>query len=600
MDYEEILCPVDMYRDRLKAEHEKNSAEAFEELVKRSGVDEAANAALVAAIRKLEKEISALGAGLLRWRIFRWLMILVVLIGATAGVLYLVPRFGGEDFGVTPRAGAGGGAAAVFALALIFFLCNGRIRKFKSRVDEKKSALDAKMREAWAMMEPLNRLYRWDTVADIVMKTLPIMAVDKFCSEERLRQLAEHFQWNADTGDNCSALCCQSGAVNGNPWVAVEVLRQRWGMKTYTGSLPISWEEKEYYTDSNGRQQSRWVTRHQVLVATVEKPIPEYDKGKLLIYGNEAAPKLNFSREPNSLAEAGGGLFARQKLKSAIAALEKKSRDLSNSFTIMDNREFDACFSATDRSDEQQFRLLFTPLAQQEMLKLLRDKEQGYGDDFKFVKSGMINVLSSGHLDGMDISGAPGLFKSYDLAGARKEFNRYCNEFFRCFYFSFAPLFAIPLYQQHRNYLDIYQKIIDRGSASFMEHESFANAIGEERFRPAGAATRSILKTRVLERDGDAASLAVAAYAFRGEERLEYVSKLGGDGKWHNVPVRWTEYLPVFRESHMGICSAGTNDHLEFAETLKKPEWKSLLSSLDADEAALLFRRGLAAFPRRS
>lgn len=599
MDYEEILCPVDMYRDKLKEAHRKNVSEAFEELVKRSGVDEEANAALVSVIRKLEKDISDLGAKLLRWRIFRWLLILISLIGAVVGVLYLIPRFGGEDFGVTPLAGAAGGASAVCALALIFSLCNGRIREFKSRMDELKSVLDQKLQAAWEMMEPLNRLYRWDTVSALVMKVLPIMAIDRFFSEERMRQLVEHFHWNAEMGEACSVLCCQSGAVNGNPWVVAEVLRQWWGMKTYRGTLSISWEEKEYYTDSNGKQQSRWVTRHQTLVATVDKPIPEYGKGKLLIYGNEAAPELKFSREPNSLAEAGSGLFAKHKLKSAIADLEKKSRDLSNTFTIMDNREFDACFSATDRDNEQQFRLLFTPLAQQEMLKLLRDREQGYGDDFKFTKDGMVNVLASGHLDGLDISGAPTLFKNYDLAGARCDFNNYCNEFFRCFYFSFAPLFCIPLYQQHRNFLDIYQKIIEVGEASSYEHETFANALGEERFRPAGAATRSILKTRLLSRDGGSSAIAVAAHAFRGEDRIEYVSKLGGDGKWHQVPVHWTEYLPIHRESRMALCSAGTNDHLAFAESFKEPEWRERVKSLGVDGKSLLFRRGFAAFACR-
>ena len=299
------------------------------------------------------------------------------------------------------------------------------------------------------------------------------------------------------------------------------------------------------------------------------------------------------------LVSAFAGLMAYATSKAVIDDLEKKSRDLSDPFTIMDNRAFDACFSATDRNNEQQFRLLFTPLAQQEMLKLLRDKEQGYGDDFRFVKDGMVNVLSSDHLDRMDISGSPELFKNYDLEGARCDFNRYCNDFFRCFYFSFAPLFAIPLYQQHRNYLDIYQKVIDEGEPSSYEHETFANALGEERFRPANAATRCILKTRVLARDGNVEYLAVSAHAFRGEERVEYVSKLGGDGKWHNVPVPWTEYLPISRDSRMKLCSAGTSDHLEFAEKLKTPEWRERLRSLGGDESKLLFRRGLAAFACR-
>ena len=596
MDYEEILTPVALYRDRLKAEHAENSAAAFEKLLERSGVDESANAALVQVIRKLEKEVASLDTKLMWWKIFRWVMILVAVAGLVLGVLWAIPLCGGDDFGVTPPVGLSGFAGLALSLALIFGLLNGKVRFFRDLVAERRAELEHKLAEAWEMMEPLNKLYRWDTVAAIVMKTMPIMAIDRYVSEERVRQLTERFAWTDRTDETRSVLACQSGAVNGNPWVVAEELRQTWGLKTYTGTLTITWREQEYYTDSNGRRQSRWVTRSETLVASVDKPIPVYGSGKRLIYGNEAAPGLNFSRTPNALSGETGGILKNRKLKSAIAALEKKSRDLSNTFTIMDNREFDACFNAVDRDNEQQFRLLFTPLAQQEMLALLRDKEQGYGDDFTFIKRGMINTLMSDHLEHLDISGAPQIFRNYDLAAARKIFNDYSNEFFRVFFFSFSPFFCIPLYQQHRNFGDIYQGIIDDGAAAFCEHESLANMIGDARFRPGNAATRSILKTAVGSRSGADAVLTVTAHAFRGEERVEYVSKYGGDGKYHDVPVHWTEYLPVSRRSQLAICAAGTGDHLEFAEKLRTPEWKTRLEALRVGGAKPLFRRGLAAF----
>ena len=596
MDYEDILSPVAMYRDRLKAEHAKNSTEAFEELFKRSGVDAAANAALVQVIRKLEKEVAALDSKLKWWKIFRWAMILVAVAGTVLAVMWLIHVFGGDDLGVTPPVGASGGGAAALALVLIFGVLNGKVKLFSELVAARRAELEKHLDEAWRMMEPLNKLYRWDTVTSIVMKTLPIMAIDRYVSVARLRQLADHFKWSDLSGDATSVLACQSGAVNGNPWVIAEELRQTWGLKTYTGTLVITWQEREYYTDSNGRRQSRMVTRSETLVATLDKPIPVYNQSKRLVYGNEAAPELNFTRGPNPLSEAEGGILNSRKLKSAIAALEKKSRDLSNTFTIMDNREFDACFNAVDRDHEQQFRLLFTPLAQQEMLNLLRDKAQGYGDDFAFSKRGMINTLISAHLDQLDISGAPRIFRNYDLEAARKNFNDYSNEFFRVFFFSFAPVFCIPLYQQHRNFQDIYQGIIDDGEAAFYEYESLANEIGDDRFRPANAATRCILKTVVSARSGGDAVLTVTAHAFRGEERVEYVSKYGGDGKWHQVPVHWIEYLPVLRESRMTVCSAGTGDHLEFAGKVGTPEWKERLKALGAGGLNPLFRRGLAAF----
>ena len=599
MDHEELLTPVALYCDRLKAEHAQRVGAAFEELFKRSQVDAEANAAEVRIIHRLEKVISALEAKLKTWRFFRVLAILLAIGGAVLGGMWLYQKYDGTTTGgteITTPVGLAGFAGTAVALLLIFGVLNGRIRKFDAQAAARRAERQKHLDTAWRQMEPLNRLFHWDTMTKLVMQTLPIMAIDRYVSAERLRQLVQYFKWSGADDPAASVLACQSGTVNGNPYLIAEELRQTWGVKTYTGTLTISWQEKEYYTDSNGKQCSRWVTRHEVLVATVDKPIPVYARSKRLIYGSEAAPELKFSRQPNALSDAGDGFWDRRRLKSAIADLEKKSRDLNDPFTIMDNREFDACFHAVDRSSEQQFRLLFTPLAQQEMLTLLRDREQGYGDDFTFRKTGMINQLTSVHLDRLDISGTPQQLRSYDLAAARSNFNTFGNEFFRGFYFSFAPLFAIPLYQQHRNFPDIYAGVITSGAAARCEYEAVANAFDVERFRPAGAVTDTILKTAPSGDSGDVL-LTVTAHAFYTEDRVDYVSKYGGDGKWHQVPVPWKEYLPVSRRSTLAICVADTDDPQEFAAKLDTPEWQTRLKALGVSGAPL-FRRGLAAFCR--
>lgn len=596
MNHEEILTPLELFRSRLRDTHARRSLEAFDDLLLRSGVDESANRLLAKTIRKLEKELDRLNTRLACWQLFRAVMWLAALAGSVLTVLWVFQLCGRQVFHMTTPAGLLSLGVATGAFALIFGLLNRKVRHFDELVTGRQSELKARMEEAWNMMEPLNRLYRWDTMAELVMKTLPILAIDRYLSVARLRQLLEYFKWREVGGENVSVLACQSGAVNGNPWVVVEELCQEWGTKIYIGTKVISWQARSYYTDSKGRMHSRLVTRSQTLVATLEKPIPVYRQSKRLIYGNEAAPELNFSREPNALSRADKGFWGRFKLRRAIAALERRSRDLDDSFTIMDNREFDACFNAADRDNEQQFRLLFTPLAQQEMLKLLRDGKLGYGDDFHFRKRGMINTLQSEHLDKLDITASPQLFRHYDLGAARRNFLAWSNEFFRALFFSFAPFFCIPLYQQHRNFQEIYKGIIEGGEAAFPEHESLINTLGEERFRPSGAITRSILKTQTAAGAGGDAVLTITAHAFRGRERVEYVTQFGGDGKLHRIPVHWIEYLPVSRKSQLAVCPAGTGDHLEFAEKLDTPEWQKRLRSLNSDGRALLFRRGLAAF----
>ena len=603
MDFEEIPYPVKMYRTRLKDDHARNTEEAFEELIRRSKVDTEANAKLVAEIRKLQKQVESFNAILGRWRLLKGLLILLVLLGLAGIVLYLFQVCGNSlvDFKIPHLWGGICFAVVPLALWLILSQVNRKIKQYKTQIEEKQKELAEKIRQAWAQMAPLNELFRWDTITKIVMKTIPIIKIDSYCSQSRIESLCRHFHWKPSSDDPTrSIVSCQSGTINGNPWLMAEDFQQYWGTKIYSGSITISWEERETYTDSNGKTHTRWVTRHQTLTATVEKPKPFYRTGKYLVYGNEAAPELNFSRAPNSLSSQGNGFFGRRRLKSAINALEKKSRDLDDPFTIMDNREFDACFNAVDRDNELQFRVLFSPLAQQEMLNLLRDHDQGFGDDFVFRKKKMVNILASDHLSAFDFSGSPERFIKYDFAEIKKIFLDYSNDFFRNFYFSMAPLLCIPLYQEYRNYQDIYDGIIDSGEASFFEYESFANAMEEALFKPSDSITPSILKTRTTGKDDKAVQLSVSAYAFRGEERVDYVSVFGGDGKSHRVPVHWTEYLPVAKKTPMTVCETGTSDPHEFEQLSKNETWQALFSRWDALPDTLHFRRNLAAFIHRA
>ena len=50
----------------------------------------------------------------------------------------------------------------------------------------------------------------------------------------------------------------------------------------------------------------------------------------------------------------------------------------------------------------------------------------------------------------------------------------------------------------------------------------------------------------------------MTAHGHKGVERVDYEEVYGGDGRWHDVPVPWTEYLPVQRTSNMCICEKDT------------------------------------------
>jgi hypothetical protein len=590
---DDVYEPLSLYRDSFKDEYAKNTAAFFEALVLASGVDERANRETVAAIRLLEKEIAKNTSSSSNWKLLR--ILTVLLLASAVIVIGLFVGHVASPESVSTNPGVFWlltGIAALISTGLFLKKkLNPLIRALDERLARQKEEQTSKMREAWAQLAPLNRRYDWGMIAKLIQQTVPRLVLDPFFSLARLYELRESFGWVDDFNADKSVVFAQSGEINGNPFVLAETLDFEWGEKTYHGSLTISWRELQTYTDSDGEKKTRWVTRTQTLHATVTKPAPIHTRQKFLIYGNEAAPDLAFSRSPSSLSGSDGGFFDKWRMKSTVKKLEKLSRNLdSSNYKIMANREFDALFHSIDRNDEIQYRVLFTPLAQQQMVMLLNDKTVGFGDDFHFLKSRMINFVHPAHLSGIDITAAPDLFKNYDLAAARRFFNSYSNDYFKHLYFALAPLLTIPIYQQHRSHANIYTSVYGK-TASFWEHEAIANFYGQDAFRHPASITENILKTR----PDNAGNIDVTAHGFRGEERIDYVNMRGGDGNWHNVPVHWTEYLWVQRTTQLAIRETDGLTLQDFEQQAQTtPNMQSLFSDTDADATRIVFRRSIA------
>lgn len=537
---DDVHEPLGQYSSRFRSAHLQNTAEFFEDLVRRSGVDEEANARTVAELRKLERLAADTGSSSKAWRTVRgfcWIL-------AVLAALYVI------NYHSWPWL-----AVPVIAAAPVIHWLNGRIRDADAEVKRLQKACDEKRSEAWGQTAPLNRLFDWDIVAKLMQKTVPRIAFDPYFSNGRMEELRNSFGYGGDLGGDQSIVFSHSGVLNGNPFILARTLSHWMGSKTYHGSLNISWTEQ--HRNSKGEWET--TTRHETLHASIERPFPEYENRTLIIYGNEAAPDLVFSRNPSKLSELGDGMFGRWKKNRAIRKLEDRSRAVgaTHNFTVMANREFDALFDATDRNHEVQFRLLFTPLAQQEMLKLLKDNEAGFGDTCVFEKTQMINVVEPGHMHGTDISGDPAKFYDYELARARRFFNDYHNTFFRSFYFGIAPLLAIPLYQQHRPHADIYKGTYSH-KPCFWEHESIANYHGEKVFNHPECVTRSILKTTTQQEADGSQKVRVTASGFGSVGRTDYVSVHGGDGHIHRVPVHWDEYFEVENSTDMLVQEAAS------------------------------------------
>lgn len=549
---EDVYEPLAKFRDEFKEKFARLTREKFQALTATSGVDVAANRKLVAEIYQLE----ARAVSVKRRKFWAGFFATLVLLagGALLAGGFLLKSFSSADRGVLVAI-----AAAVIPLGILLVRV---YRRQAAMLKELLQVIAQKKSEAEEQMAPLNRLYTWDIPVKLIEATVPRLAFDPYFTERRLASLRSQYGWDDRFNENKSILFSQSGVINGNPFVIGHYVEQEWGEKVYEGTRDISW--RETYRDEKGRIQV--VTRYQTLHAEVTKPIPVYPEHKVLIYGNDAAPNLNFSRKPSGLTGEASGFFEKRKKNSRLKELEAYSHNLSDdsNFTLMGNHDFEAWFFAKNRDNEVEFRMLFSPIAQIQMLKLMQDEKVGYGDDFTFFKQGKINALFSEHLNKSIIDTDPGRFRYWDYDAAAKFFQSFNEQYFKNIYFSFAPLLAIPLYQQMQSEEQIWKDVWGVRDTSFWEHEAVANYYGENQFRHAESITRNILKTSVSERTSTACTIAVTAQGFRGEKRVDHVWVNGGNGNRYQVPVEWIEYLPVERTTDLHLSDQPSNQFTEW------------------------------------
>lgn len=526
--------PLQAYTSFFRERHARHVSEHFEDLVRASKVDEQANIKTVGELRAAQEELSRQSSKRMWLRVAR-----VATIAAMAGGVFVAfDRQGWASLLLLPA------LAAVF---LVFTKINPAVTALNREVEDLEKRGEALSTQAWEQMEPLNVLHEWGTAQRLFSKTFPLVRFDPYFSDGRLGDLMQNFGLPSDTHQGRSVLYAQSGSINGNPFVLSRFLEHWIGTKTYFGSLTIYWTEQ--VRNSEGRWET--VQRSQTLTASVTKPFPEYGTRTTLFYGHEAAPNLSFSRRPSKLSGLEDGALNDWRKERAAKKVERRARhDVKTgegNLTAMSNREFEALFGALDRDDEIAFRLLFTPLAQQQVTLLLNDRAAGYGDDFSFVKQRRINLIEPGHMREMAIDGDPRKFRALELAESRRSFQAFHESYFRALYFAFAPLLAIPLYRDGRS----LPTTSEDPQPCPWEHEAMANYIGGDRFKHPDSATLNLLKTTKREGQGTAAAVSVTAYGYEGIPRLDHVRMAGGDGNIHAVPVHWTEYIPVERTSGM-------------------------------------------------
>lgn len=509
-----IYDPLEEFDSKYKNLHVENLNAFFDELVTRSGVDIEQNRATVRMyIHYTENSVKIQRK--LNWlRFLRVIMILTIL---------LIP--------------------------IVIWKITPIIRNLRADVKQSQDKANALFAEATEQMRPLNALFTADDALNLIEKTIPMIKFEPLFLAKQEENMRINYDFEALNKENQSTLDVLSGHYNENPFLFENRFVRTMGTQVYHGYKTISWTES--YTDSQGRRCTR--TRTQTLHATVTKPKPYYGTQVLLHYCAQGGPDLTFTRDATHLEQKNEKEIKRY-VKRGEKKLKKKTdhaiRDNSN-FMSMSNTEFEVLFDAIDRNDEVQFRTLFTPLAQTNMVSLILSKH-GYGDDFHFIKSKRTNTIITNHSQGRTLNLVPGNYVSHSFDEIKRNFLQKNELFFKSVYFDFAPLWAIPMYQERPVHslkpLPDYTRLF-----SYKECESLANCVDRSYVVHPNSKTPAILKTSLVQCDQDKEETCITAYSYDIIPQIDFVSVYGGDGHFHLVPVQWDDYIPLEAENYFYI-----------------------------------------------
>ncbi len=513
-----IFNPLEDYTTKFKAMHEQKTTAFFQSLVAQSGVDIEQNRKTVTAYEDCKNNTKKLKRTYNWWRFLRVVMIITIL---------LIP--------------------------LVIWKITPKIKALRSTIEQTETRAATLLEEAHAQMLPLNSLFTSRDALNLVQETIPLLSFDDHLSAERELDMMVNYDFD-DHNNEQSTLNVIAGQYNENPFIFQNKLIHTMGVETYHGHLTIHWTET--YRDSEGRVRTR--TRTQTLHASVVKPKPYYSTQVVLHYGAQGAPNLSFSRSASHMEQK-----SEREVEKHIKKGEKKLKKMTDKaikknddFMSMSNTDFEVLFNALDRTDEVGFRTLFTPLAQTNMVDLILSKDT-YGDDFYFLKQHRMNTIVSNHSQGRLINLLPHHYASYSYDHIQQNFEGKNREFFKAVYFDFAPLLAIPAYQERP--VHSLQPLPDYNRKySRQECETLANMMASHYVVHPDTKTQAILKADILGSADNVDEARITAYSYDIIPQVDFIPVLGGDGRHHMVPVPWDDYIPLEAAANFRITTPET------------------------------------------
>lgn len=547
--------PIDLYEKQFKDKFKYNCEEYFEELCTKVNISKDENKQLVKKYNEALNQKKLLDKQKSKVNTIKVLLILGIILFVICCPLSIV--FLGK---INKTVGIILGIVSI-VVAIALFVVLIKFKKKHASLDDEIAKANAKVSEAlnacWRQMAPLNNEYDWNIPSDLMEKTTPLIDLDHEFDVKKFEYLHEKFGFEDSNDPNVSTNYVISGNIYGNPFVLLNSFNTEMRDHTYTGSITIHWTTTT--TDSKGNRQ----THHhsQVLTASVTKKAPSYWYDTRLVFGNEAAPDLTFTRKPTVKAGMDDKdiLKLEKSTEKELADLAEKAIKDGKTFTPLANSRFEGMFHAYDRNNEQQFRLLFTPLAQNNMCKLLM--KSPYGDDFYFYKLKQLNYIFSNHSQKQDYRISPSKFAHYDIEKAKENFININTEFFKGLYFDLAPLLSIPIYEQTKTHEYIYDIPYEAYHTKY-EQESIANRFNKKTLVHPESRTDAILKCNLIKKEESSDLISITAYSYKTIKHTDVFTKMGGDGRLHNIPVEWLEYVKLEKTSQMELANVDSSEKL--------------------------------------
>ncbi|MDR2828248.1 MAG: hypothetical protein LBV51_02375 [Acholeplasmatales bacterium] len=556
-----IYDPDEKYKNEYKQLFLKNCTAFFDDLVKNSNIDVEKNiytnkkiTEYISIVDKLDNMNDKLKSN------SKFLLTLIILfsIGIFLDVVIFV--LSSESF------------VLVFILLLVFFISgivgfslirNITIKNKMATTSYEHGVssgiLNDLKKEAADQLVPLNALYKWGMTKKIIEQTVPIIKLNDIFDIKMYDYLKSKYYLDTFIENDKTITQILSGNIIDNPFVIVKTLIKTMGTKTYYGSITVTWTS--CHTDSKGN--TVYTQNSQVLSASVTEPCPYYTNGSYVVYANESAPNLTFTKLPSNaplMSDKKLEHFVKKEEK-AINNIARKGVGTASNFTPTGNPKFDAVFKTTSRNNEIEYRLLFTPLSQTAMVNLILNNWDIYKPDFYFRKDKMLNYIKFETLEKIDLVDAPKKFKSSSVLESKNKFISYNTTYFKLLYYCLAPLLTIPLYQHQRPQEYKYSTKY-KCNISPWEREALGNYAIRRFKKLSESDTYCINKTKITSKDDTTDIIEITSYGFTTEKMVTHFTKMANDGNYHDIPVYWTKYNPIENTFKIRVITVITDNDI--------------------------------------